>query len=275
MAIYTDYSCKEMLGDWVNLMGHQKAAFQMLIKLHTPDSITQTDFLLKLSLWYIRFDLFVGFQSGGEAVLGREWYVAVRECYARKTRENPNDLAMKYEERFAHSRLVAKDSSDLFARTQKGLISPQDFMVQLPQLKERIESLEKEIPPELLDPEFKITEIPGTYDPDDIVNPYEPGVLYRSPLYITNFLKLDIWGIVFMYNVSECLAFRKPFPPEMTKLAYEAIQVFEAMCACPESPPGTMIETQVCFAIAFLFLPKDSKTTQWCRRTFAKVEAAG
>jgi hypothetical protein len=264
-----------MLGDWVNLMGHQKAAFEMLTRLYTPESITESDFLLKVSLWYIRFDLFVGFQSGGEAVLGREWYEAVHECYVRKSRDDPEDSGLKYEQHFANSRLIAKDSNDLFARTQKGLITPQDFMAQLPALKTKVEGLEKDIPAELLDPKYKVKGIPGEHDVDDIVNVHEPDVIWGGPLFTTNYLFLDIWGIVFMYNISECLAFRKPFPPELTKTAYRAVQMFEAMCASPESPPGMVIEAQVSFAIAFLFLPKDQKTTQWCRRTFARIEASG
>lgn len=264
-----------MLGDWVNLMGHQKAAFDMLTRLYTPKSIIQSDFLLKVSLWYIRFDLFVGFQSGGEAVLSRDWFEAVHECYVQKVRDNPDDAGFKYEERFAYSRLVAKDSNDLFARTQKGLISPQDFMAQLPVMRHKVDSLHSDIPAELLDPQHKVTDMPGEPDPDDIVNPYEPSVMWKDSLYTTNLLKLDIWGIVFMFNISEAMALRRPPGPEVVKEAYQAVQLFEAMCAYPGSPTGMLLEAQVSFAIAFLFLPKDQKTNQWCRRTFAKIESSG
>jgi hypothetical protein len=265
-----------MLGDWVNLMGHQKAAFDMLTKLYDPHSITQSDFLLKVSLWYIRFDLFVGFQSGGESVLGRDWFEAIHQCYAQKVRDNPDDLGCKYEERFAYSRLVAKDSNDLFARTQKGLISPEDFMRQLPLLKEKVETLHSSIPLELLDPKYKVKEMPGERDPNDIVDPYEPGVIWGGPLFTTNFLFLDIWGIVFMFGISEAMALRKEiFDTELAGEALKAVQVFEAMCAYPDAPAGMLLEAQVSFAIAFIFLPKEPKTFQWCRRTFAKVEASG
>jgi hypothetical protein len=117
--------------------------------------------------------------------------------------------------------------------------------------------------------------MPGEPDPDDIVNPYEPNVMWKDPLYTTNLLKLDIWGIVFMFNISEAMALRRPPGPEVVKGAYQAVQLFEAMCAYPGSPTGMLLEAQVSFAIAFLFLPKDQKTNQWCRRTFAKVEASG
>jgi hypothetical protein len=266
---------QEMLGDWVNLMGHQKAAFELLTRLYTPETITQSDFLLKVLLWYIRFDLFVGFQSGGEAVLGREWYEAVHRCYVQKIRDNPEDVSMQYEERFANSRLVAKDSNDLFARTGKGLIAPQDFMAQLPLMKERVELLRTDLNPSLTDPSHKVHSMPGTRDPEDIVDPYEPDVIWGGPLWTSNYINLDMWGIQFMFNISYSMATKQPFDPELANEAYKAVQVFEAMCAYPDAPPGALLEAQVSFAIAIIFLPKDQKTVKWIRRTFAKIESSG
>lgn len=264
-----------MLGDWVNLMGHQKAAFDMLTRLYTPKTIIQSDFLLKVLLWYTRFDLFVGLQSGGEAVLSRDWYEAVHECYVTKVRDNPEDMGYKYEERFAYSRIVAKDSSDLFSRMGKGLLSPQEFMEQLPVVKNKVEGLAKSIGPEFHDPTYKVDNIPGQPGPDDIVNAFSPDIIYSGDFWTTNFLQLDVWSINFMYDISTSMAFKKPFEPELTPLAYKAAQIFEAMCAYPKAPEGAIIEAQVGFAIATLFLPKDPKTMQWCRRTFAKVESLG
>ncbi|KAJ4985884.1 C6 finger domain-containing protein [Stagonosporopsis vannaccii] len=268
-------SIEEMLGDWVNLMGHQKAAFDMLTRLYTPQTICQSDFLLKVLLWYTRFDLFVGLQSGGGAVLSRDWYDAVHECYVTKVRDNPKDMGYKYDERFAYSRIVAKDSSDLFSRMGKGLLSPQEFMEQLPLVQSRVDSLAKNIGPEFQDPAYKVENIPGRPGRDDIVNAFEPNVIWADDLWTTNFLMLDFWSINFMFNISTSMAFKKPFGTELTALAFKSAQIFEAMCAYPKAPEGTIIEAQVSFAIATLFLPKDPKTMQWCRRTFAKVESRG
>lgn len=266
---------QEMLGDWVNLMGHQKAAFDMLTRLYTPKTITQSDFLLKVLLWYTRFDLFVGLQSGAETVLGRDWYEAVHESYVTKVRDNPEDMGYKYEERFAYSRILAKDSSDLFSRMGKGLLSPQEFMDQLPVVKNKVERLAVSIGPELLDPEFEVPDIHGQPGQGDIVNAYEPNIIYGGDLWTTNLLKLDFWSINFMHDISASMAFKKPFEPELTKLAYKAAQIFEAMCAYSKAPRGAIIEAQVSLAIATLFLPKDPKTIQWCRQIFAKVESLG
>ncbi|KAF2019313.1 hypothetical protein BU24DRAFT_116978 [Aaosphaeria arxii CBS 175.79] len=268
-------SIEEVLGDWVNLMGHQKAAYEILTRLYTPQTITQTELLRKVLLWYIRFDLFVGFQSGGEAVLSRDWYVVMHDYYAQRAREDPDNITLKYEERFAHSRLVAKDSSDLFARKAKGLLSDEDFMRQLPGLTESVMSLDKNIDPALLDPKDYVTDFHGTPDPENIVNPYEPNIIWGDDRWTSNYLLFDMYGIMFMYQVQISMASRKPFDPELTKLAYRVCQVFQAVTEYPKAPPGAIIEAQATMAIAILFLPKDPKTVQWCRRTFARIESSG
>ncbi|KAF2731651.1 hypothetical protein EJ04DRAFT_363804 [Polyplosphaeria fusca] len=268
-------SIEEMLGDWVNLQAHQKAAFDILTRLYTPQSMTKTELMRKVLLWYVRFDLFVGFQSGGEAILGREWYVAVHEWYEQQAQEHPDDLTYRYEERFAYSRLVAKDSADLFAKKARGLLSDEEFMAQLSEVAESVNSLDKNIDPMLLDPCDFVTDFTGTPDPDDIVNPYEPNVIWGGPRWTSNYLLLDMWGIIFMFNIQMSMVTRKSFDPELTRKAYRAAQVFEAVCAYPKGLPGAIIEAQASLAIASIFLPKDPKTIQWCRRTFIKVESTG
>ncbi|KAF2684363.1 hypothetical protein K458DRAFT_302760 [Lentithecium fluviatile CBS 122367] len=266
---------EEVLGDWVNLMGHQKAAYDMLTRLYTPETITQSEFHLKVLLWYIRFDLFVGFQSGGESVLSRDWYVAVHDHYHNKAEGNPDDLNSRYEERFAYSRLAAKDSNDLFSRKGKGLLSDEVFMQQLAELNARIDGLDKHIHPMLLDPKDKVKSFPGTPDHDSIVNPYEPGILWDGPHWTTNYLVMDMYGIMFMHHISISMAMRKPFDHAYVEKAFRAAQAFEAIRNYPHAPPGAIIEAQATMAIASIFMPKDKKTTDWCRRQFVRIESAG
>ncbi|KAF2637468.1 hypothetical protein P280DRAFT_105984 [Massarina eburnea CBS 473.64] len=266
---------EEVLGDWVNLMGHQKAAYEMLIRLYTPKTIAQSDFHLKVLLWYVRFDLFVGFQSGGEATLSQEWYVAVHEHYVQRSHEAPDDLNLKYEERFAYSRLVAKHVHDFFLRKGRGQMSDEAFTQGRPHLEKMVNDLDKNISPALLCPSKRVKGFQGTPDPDDIVNPYEPDVLWDEPYWTSNYLILDMYGIIFMYNVSISMAMRKPFEPEVVKKAYRVAQIFEAIRRYPGAPPGAMLEAQATIAIGMIFLPKDVKTSNWCRRTYARIESAG
>jgi hypothetical protein len=256
-------------------MGHQKAAYDMLIRLYTPETITQSDFLLKVLLWYIRFDLFVGFQSGGESVLSQDWYVAVHNHYYQRVQDDLEDLSMRYEERFAFSRLAAKDSNDLFSRKAKGQLSDEAFGKQLAELSARIDGLDKHIHPILLDPKDKVQSFSGTPDPDSIVNPHEPGILWDGDRWTSNYLVMDMYGIMFMHHISISMALRRPFDPAYIAKAFQAAQAFEAIRTYPNAPPGAVIEAQATMAIASIFMPKDAKTTNWCRRQFVKIESAG
>jgi len=256
-------------------MGHQKAAYDMLIRLYTPETITQSDFLLKVLLWYIRFDLFVGFQSGGESVLSQDWYVAVHNHYYQRAQEAPENLGWRYEERFAYSRLAAKDSNDLFSRKAKGQLGDEAFMKQLAELSARIDGLDKHIHPILLDPKDKVQSFPGAPDQDSIVNPHEPGILWDGERWTSNYLVMDMYGIMFMHHISISMALRKPFDPACIEKAFRAAQAFEAIRTYPNAPPGAVIEAQATMAIASIFMPKDAKTTSWCRRQFVKIESAG
>lgn len=65
-------SYKEYLGDWVNVVGRQKAAYRMLLELYSPDTIMDDELQRKILSWYSRFDLTAGLISGYETVLGRD-----------------------------------------------------------------------------------------------------------------------------------------------------------------------------------------------------------
>lgn len=74
-------SRKEYLGDWVNLMGHQKAAFEVLTQLFTAQSVMQTPAGRVALMWYSRFDVFIGLMGSFEPSLSREWFSAPVEYY--------------------------------------------------------------------------------------------------------------------------------------------------------------------------------------------------
>jgi hypothetical protein len=245
----------------------------MLTRLYTPETITESDFLLKVTHWYTRFDLFLGFQSGGEASLSRDWYVAVHDHYLQKVAEDPNNISMKYEERFAYSRLVAKDSGDLFARKAKGLLSDEAFINQLQVVSERVQNLDT-IDPVLLESVEKIT-IDGSQDPDSPVNPYEANLLWGGDRWTSNYLLMDMYGIIFMHHISVSMAVRQAFDPSIVEKACTAAQLFEAIRVYKGAPPGSIIEAQATVAIAGIFLPKNEQWVNWMKGTFVNVETAG
>ena len=63
---------EEHLGDWPNLVGHHRAAHEMLLAKYTVDNIMATEFSRQNFSWYARFDLMEGLIAGNAAVLPRE-----------------------------------------------------------------------------------------------------------------------------------------------------------------------------------------------------------
>jgi hypothetical protein len=258
-------------------MGHQKAAYEILTNLYTPQSITQNETLRKALNWYIRFDLFVGFQSGSEAVLGIEWVQANHQYYQSQVQERPNELGPKYEERFAYGKLTATQVALLFSKKTKGQISDEEFVGQVGNLLHKLDTWLDEVSPELLNPELLVKDFSDCpeRDPDDIVDPYDPNTLWGGEIFTTNFMFADIWSVELMFKSLLALAEGKPSSPEVVALAYKQIQKFESVRLYPHKPYGSLLEVHASFAVASLFMPKDDKHIMWCRKRFAAVESLG
>lgn len=261
----------------MNLRGHQKAAHQLLTSLYTPQNVSQNETLRKAFQWYTRFDLFVGFQSGAEAVIGREWLEESYNYWATQLRDRPNDLVLKYEERFAYSRWLATDVAMLFARKNKGQISDEAFGAELGGLIQKFDSWESQLDPALVNPDHLVKDFSDAppRDPDSVVDPYDPNFLYEGPLWTTNFLFTDFWAIHLMFKSLLALVERRLPPPEISEMAYKMTQMFEAVQMFPRSPPGSIIEAQASMAFGSLFIARDEKTIMWCRKKFAAIECAG
>lgn len=257
------------------MTGHQKAAHDILSRLYTPETIAQSPLLKKVLWWYTRFDLYVGIQSGGEGVLHRDWYFAAHEYAKNQSREAPDSLALKYDERFAYSRLVAKDTNDFFSKKARGLLTDEQFMEQLPMVMERMHRFETEIDPALLDPSDYVTDLQGTPDAEDIVNPYQSKVIYGGSRWTTNYVYLDMYGIVFMFQIQVAQALRKPFDPDIQEKALRVCRIWEGISLYPLSPPGAIVEAQSALSIAAFFLGRDQKTVNWFRKRMARIEASG
>ncbi|KAI9839307.1 MAG: hypothetical protein M1819_003302 [Sarea resinae] len=270
-------SIEEFLGDWVNLLSHHKAAYEILTELYTPQTIVQSENHLRVIGWYARFDLFAGLMSGYETVLGREWFAAVHGHYSQQSRRYPENINLKIEERIANSRLMAVDMAHLFARKARGVISDDDFLRENEIWTQRFHHWYETLDPALIDPAYAVTDFSGAreLDPDDIVNPYVPGILFRGHLWTMNLVLLDYYAVDVMHKYQTALVLKRPPPPELEPLSFKVCQLFEAIEFWPEAPPGVLLATQASLGIATLFLPKDQRHTLWCRRKLATIELMG
>lgn len=227
--------------------------------------------------WYARFDVFAGLMGGFETVLSREWFSGAREYFAKRIREEPDNVNCKIEEAVSSTRLIAMDMSILFAKKGKGEISHEQFLVENEILRNRISDWREKMDPALQDPQWRVTDFSGAPppDPNDIVDPYIPGTLYYGPLWSMSKAMIDWYSIDLMHKYQTAVTLQSLPSKELAMGAYASCQLFEAIEYWPGSPKGSIIACQASLGIASLFLPRDKQHSMWCRRKLAVIESLG
>ncbi|KAH8804998.1 hypothetical protein F5884DRAFT_679658 [Xylogone sp. PMI_703] len=277
LAILQLATIEEYLGDWINLLGHQKAAYEILTELYTPQTVMQTEMTRVILGWYMRFDVFAGLMGGFETVLSREWFSYAEDFYYQQGIRDPVNLNWKIEHCFAQVRLVAMDMSLLFARMGRGELSQDQFMAENEAIARRLADWQLKMDPALRDSRYLVTEFPNArpLDPNDIVDPYIPGTIYSGPLWMMNLCTIDWYSIDLMHRYQTALTLRTQPSAELGMKAYATCQLFEAIEYWPDSPKGTILACQASLGIACLFLPRDQKHSMWARRKLAAIECEG
>ncbi|GAW20169.1 hypothetical protein ANO14919_096660 [Xylariales sp. No.14919] len=268
---------EEYLGDWVNLSGHQKAALQILTQLFTPETIMQSPISTILT-WYIRFDVFVAMMGGFATALPREWFVSAVEGSKEKVGDDPDNLYWRIEVQAATLRLISMDMSLLYAKSARGEISAESYVEEFDQISEQLSEWKARLDPAITDASYLVTDFQykQPLTDDDIVDPYQPGSLYRPPLFSTTILLMEWHSITIMHKSrQEGYALQQEPSNEIRQLSLMACEMYETLRRWPETPTGALITVQACLAISCLFIPRDQKYHMWMRRRYASLEASG
>ena len=267
---------QEYLGDWVSLLSHQQAAFRMLLQLYDTSSIIKTELHRTILAWYLRFDLTGSIMSGHETTASRNWFTALANYYHDQVLQFPDNIDYKIEAALSDHRVASTDMATLFARFTKGDITRDAFKSDCDTFRELIDTWRDRLDPIFRDDRYVVKSFDGKVkDPNDIVDPYEPGGLYRAPLSTFNFMIADWVAIRAMFRYKKALALQEDPPPELPDLALELCRIFEAIEHASEIPPEALLKAQAHLGVASLFLPKDDRHMMWCRRKLAKIENLG
>ncbi|KAK5998511.1 hypothetical protein PT974_00890 [Cladobotryum mycophilum] len=246
---------EEYLGDWVNLMGHQKAAFEIITQIFTPQTVIQSPVGRMCLSWYARFDNTVALLGGFPTEIPREWFTSLVGFYQIQVASNPEELRWKIEERCARLRLISYDMSILYARNSRGPISPPDYNIEHERLSKQLDDWK------------------NTWDP--ALHPYAPGVLYDHPLF-NNTAIITEWNSVVMMHKSQSPNLpSESLSRELGQHAFEVCQNFAVIEQWPSAPAGILIAMQPCLSIAALFLPHLPNHNMWLRSKFALLESLG
>ncbi|KAM0810472.1 hypothetical protein AB5N19_10821 [Seiridium cardinale] len=270
---------EEYLGDWVSLMGHQKAALQILVTIFNPITAMQSYVTRGLLAWYVRFDVFVGMLGGFETRLPREWFSTIMQYFEGQLAQEPGDLSLKIELYSSAISLITVDMALLYARGGRGEISGAAFTEEHKRLEERLRNWKANLDgdQDLCNQDYLVTEFEyrRPLTDDDIVDPYASRFLYKSHFFATTLLFCEWRSILVMHKSQEAFALQQEPSRELRDLAFEICQIFETVERWPSTPNGALVVLQSGLAIATLFLPKDEKHQLWMRRKFATVESLG
>ncbi|KAI9678307.1 MAG: hypothetical protein M1817_006253 [Caeruleum heppii] len=270
-------TAEEYLADWVNLLNHQKAAYEILTELYTPATVMQTQTQRVILDWYTRFDLIGGLVSGYETVLGRDWFLGCQQHYVDQTDREPDVVMHRIDEAIARHRTLAMEMTVLFSKKARGDVSHQTFLLENSLLQQRFRSWYEDMDPKITDPNCAITRLEGIemLEAGDEGQPYTPGMLFEGPLWTMNFTFLSFYGTDLMHKFKTALALQTQPSAELQQGALKVCRLFEAIEQCPTAPPGSIMEAQSALAIAALFIPKDETHLMWARRKFSVIERMG
>lgn len=268
---------EEFLGDWTNLLGHQRAAHQLLTNTFAPENIMRNETTRRIISWYLRFDLFAGLMAGSETQLGREWFAACADFYSARANDRPDDLGARFENYFSVVRLMATDITLLFAAKKKGSVSDADFSRQVQEIHREISATQHELETAFTDASCFVKTFPNAPPPsaDDITDYREPGFLYGGELFTMNFVLIDFLAVDLTFKLNIANAQQQPPPPELSIIALRKSKIFEAIQYYDHGPPGALLGCQASLGIASLCVPQDQKHIDWCRRKFASIEQLG
>lgn len=259
-------------------MGHQKAAFEVITQLFTPQSVTQTSMSRTILTWYVRFDVFVGIMGNFETALPREWFYTNIEYYRAQLQSEPDNVAWQIEECSARLHLISMEMSLLYGKGARGDLSGDEYPAEHRRLSQALQEWKASWDPAMTNASMLVADFSGNESPrpDDIVAPFTPGVLYHPPLFASTLLTCE-WHSIFLMHGSQAIVDvgADSQVAQLGEHAYGICQIFETVERWALAPNGSLITIHACLAIATLFVPRDTSHHNWIRRKFALLENMG
>ncbi|PWY73633.1 hypothetical protein BO70DRAFT_373122 [Aspergillus heteromorphus CBS 117.55] len=267
---------EESIGDWVNLIGHHRAAHALVREVLTPESANTNELHSNIFLWYARFDVVAGILAGNETILGREWYIAKEQFDAQQAASHPGDVEKQLALANSINRRFGLEMASLYAKLSRGLIPISEFIVENEQLGQTLERV-KSILDTFSESEYTVRDYPNRIPltGDDIVDPYTPGGMYHGPLWDVNVAWIDYYSTKAMYKYQTLLSLKQSTMEELGALALELARLMESVDRWPVKENGHLLAFKNSIGMAAMFFPREEKYIMWARRKFAQIEQSG
>jgi hypothetical protein len=248
----------------------------MLRAMYTPETINKDEFHRHIFLWYGRVDATAAILAGEEAKLSREWYVASEACSAQQLAASPDDFKKKVWMLRTRLCRIGMDMAALFAKTSRNLINTDDLRAENEQLSASLDLLGRDLKA-VQDPRCLVMFYPQrkALGPDDVFNPYLPGILYDEPIWEVNYMSLEVLATILMHRHHTGLALQQQDHSQTHNLAIEQCRLIEAMTRWPSKRKELPVAVRSSLGIAIMFLPHDHAHIMWSRRKLAWLEQQG
>ena len=265
-------SNKEYLGDWINLMGHKKAAFEVLTQLYDPHSAMQSPVGRMAVTWYARFDVITSVMGCLAPSMSREWFTAQVEHYQDRATAEPQNVGCKFELWSARLRLIMMEMGLLYAKRAKRDISEDEYAAEHQRLAVVLEEWKNSWDPAMTDPSFLLTDLP-TNNSD--INPFTPEPLFQPPLFVATALVCEYHSLALMHASQSSIKLTDEAKAGLRERANAICRIVEAVEVWQGSPLGSLILLQACMVMASFYVRRDARHHMWLRRKYASLESMG
>lgn len=272
---------EEYIGDWINLVGHHRAAHTMLLQIFEPQPMMESELGRRIFSWYSRFDLIAGLMSGNVTQLDRKWFEANTKWYhSQVDHDTDNDLDIDgiLADLVSSNRLLGFDMATLYAKLPRQEIAMDEFHRENDKIIDRLSDLKRRIE-SINDGYYTVQHFPEAKSrpltEEDIVDPYVPGGLFKDALWNLNFMWMDWYSIEQMHKYQAATLLKQPISPQMEAISLEQCRIYEAIDRWQEAPTGALLWCHASLGLTVVFLQKDEKHIMWCRRKLANIERMG
>lgn len=262
-------------------MGHQKAAFEILTQLFTPQSIVQTSVGRTILVWYLRFDLYVASMGTFEPSLPRHWIETLLEQCQAQLYADPRSLEWIYERAENQLRLMTRDMCSLIARRKSGEFAEDTFQTEHKKMTIRLREWRDTLHPALTNPARlapSINSMTKTSQRKLFNSILGPVPIYEAPLSFTTALICE-WHSVTLVHLCQVTgdsgAGASAVLGDISRNAGAVCQIIDAAKNWPNRPHGLLTMLHPALGMAGLFLPRTVAIHKWLREQFAWLESCG
>ncbi|CEJ84648.1 hypothetical protein VHEMI03538 [[Torrubiella] hemipterigena] len=268
---------EEYLGDWANLMGHQKAAYEIIVKLFNPTTIMQSSIGRMTLQWYVQYDVIVALLGAFPTALPDPWFTTAVRFYQEQIALHPTDVNWKIDELNASMYIIQRDMAHLYSRIAKQQIPENVAVLEHDTITRQLLEWKQSWDPSLVDSRFAVPEeaLAGSAMPGDIVDVFTPGILFDNPLLSTTINTAHWHGQMLLHKTQHPLSTPDSIREELASYAYIICQIIASLEAWPKTPSGVLPMMHHNLSMAAYFLPRDARHIAWLGRRFALVESLG